>query len=62
MKEESKSKLKYGIIISIIGIIVSLICIILELLIIKNSVIFWVIVLSCNLAILIGNLYEYKKM
>lgn len=62
MKEEQRSKLKYGIIISAIGIIISLICIILETITFKNFPIFWIIILVCNLLILIGNFYTYKKM
>ena len=61
MKEEEKSKLKYGIIISIIGIIISLICMIGEIIIFKIIPFFWIIILICNITILIGNLYEYKK-
>lgn len=62
MKEEEKSKLKYGIIISTIGIIISLICLISELVILNKSGLFWIIILICNILILIGNLYTYKKM
>ena len=62
MKEEQKSKLKYGIIISTIGIIISLICIIFETITFKNFPLFWIIILVCNLLILIGNFYTYKKM
>ena len=61
MKEEEKSKLKYGIIISIIGVVISVICMIGEIITFKKVPIFWIIILSCNLTILIGNLYAYKK-
>lgn len=62
MKEEEKSKYKFNIIISLIGILISIICIIYEILILKSFPIFWIIILSCNLIILMGNIYEYKKM
>ena len=59
--EREKSKYKFSIILSIIGLFICLICLILEIFIIKESMLFWIILLVCNLIILIGNLYEYKK-
>ncbi|MBQ9024568.1 MAG: hypothetical protein IJ105_05025 [Bacilli bacterium] len=62
MREEEKSKIRYSVIISLIGIAISLICLILELVLIKRFSVFWTIILICNILILLGNYYEYKKM
>lgn len=62
MKKEEKSKYKLSMIISIIGIIISVICLVLEIIYLKNAIIFWVIILSCNILIFIGNYYQYKNM
>ena len=60
-KENEKSKYKLSIIISIIGLVICFICLILEIFIIKESMLFWIILITCNLIILIGNLYQYIK-
>lgn len=62
MKEEEKSKYKFNIIISLIGIVISIICMIYEIFISKSFPMFWIIIFSCNIVILIGNIYEYKKI
>ena len=62
MKKEDKSKLKYNVIICFIGTTISLGCFILELVLIQKVSIFWIILLICNLLILLGSYYEYKKM
>ena len=62
MREEEKSKIRYSVIISLIGIAISLICLILELVLIKRFSVFWTIILICNILILLGNYYEYKKL
>lgn len=56
-----KSKLKFNIIISLIGILISLICLLCEMFILKGELIFWLIIFSCNLVIFISNFHEYKK-
>lgn len=61
MKKEEKSKYKLSMIISLIGIVISIICLILEIVYLKKSIIFWIILLSCNVLIFIGNYYEYKN-
>ena len=62
MKKEEKSKLKFNIILSLIGLLISLIFLILEILIIKQGLMFWIAIAGCNLLIFLGNYYEYKKM
>ena len=61
MKEEEKSKYKFGIIIALIGVIISLICLLLEIFMLKTSPLFWIIILTCNIIILTGNIYGYKN-
>ena len=61
MKEEEKSKYKFGIIMATIGVIISIICLLLEIFMLKTSPIFWIIILVCNVTILTGNIYCYKN-
>lgn len=60
MDEEIKSKIKYSIIMSIIGISISLIFLIFEI-INKRDIIFWSVILICNLIVLITSIVSYKK-
>lgn len=60
MDEEIKSKIKYSIIMSIIGISISLIFLIFEIMK-KRDIIFWSVILICNLIVLITSMVSYKK-
>lgn len=60
MDEEIKSKIKYSIIMSIIGISISLIFLIFEIMN-KRDIIFWSVILICNLIVLITSIVSYKK-
>ena len=60
MDEEIKSKIKYSIIMSIIGMSISLIFLIFEI-INKRDIIFWSVILICNLIVLITSIVSYKK-
>ena len=60
MDEEINSKIKYSIIMSIIGISISLIFLIFEI-INKRDIIFWSVILICNLIVLITSIVSYKK-
>ena len=60
MDEEIKSKIKYSIIMSIIGISISLIFLIFEIMK-KRDIIFWLVILICNLIVLITSIVSYKK-
>ena len=62
MKEREKSKSKFNMLLSIIGIVISIVCLLLEIFVIKSGIIFWIIILTCNILVLIGNYYEYKKL
>ena len=62
MREEEKSKIKFNIIIAMIGLFISLVFLILEIFIIKRDFIFWIILSLCNFIIVIGSYYAYKKM
>lgn len=61
-KDELKSKLKYTIIISLIGFILSFGCLIYEIISKGNSITFWVILLTCNTSVMIANIVNYKKI
>ena len=61
MNEKEKSKAKFNMILSIIGIVISIVCLLLEIFIIKSGIIFWLILLICNITILIGNYLEFKN-
>ena len=60
MNEEVKSKIKYAIIMSLIGLIISLVFLIFEI-VTKGDIIFWAILSSCNLVLLLANIISYKK-
>ena len=59
MNEEMKSKIKYYIIMSIIGITISLGFLIFEI-VQKGDIIFWSALLICNLIVLIISIINNK--
>lgn len=61
MDEETKSKIKYAIMLSVIVIVISFIFLLFEIITKGNSVVFWTILLLCNVVVLVLCYTELKE-
>ena len=61
MSERRKSKHKLNLILSSIGMVLCIAGIILERVVRHESIIFWLILLICNLFIFIGSLINFRR-
>ncbi len=61
MKKDINSQIRYNVILSLIGIILCIFCLIFEIVTKGDSIIFWIVLLSCNFIILIANLRQKEK-
>ena len=61
MKERRKSKFKLNMILSLIGIVLCITGIILELVLLHESIVFWLILLLCNVFIFVGSFINYRR-